>query len=311
MTPAATSLQDFRERTADVEEYLGRVVFTSNREANIQHSILEQILTDEGLADFVPSAPADVDVYRVVTTAGGRNRIDLGDGRKMNLLIRQVANDEQEIVRRVVAETVDSAGRKLDHDGVIDIVFDKQTASAFKRYAPAAGLVPQEAETLADELVAAYQSQRGCVGADRLRSIASRILDKSHGVVLRSTGGVYFVPRDHIGLIDKLERASRKLPGFQVESLKLLDEGDGRQKAMVHTAADSDIASQAARLLKELNDLTAEGGVTDRRRTSLMREFGELQARATAHEELLSAELDQSRIQFAQLQWSLTQVVTS
>lgn len=311
MTPADT-LTDYRERTAQTEEYLGRVVFLSQRETHVPHRELVQFLTDEGLGEYAPtSPPADVDVYRRITSNAKISREPVSDGVYVNLLTRQVANDDNEIVRRLVVEEVDANGRRLSYDGVVDVIFDKVTKRVVRKTVQSNGfdvLVPAIADQVADQILVDYQRLRGMVNGDGLRSVTKTVVDACYGVPLRDTGGVYFTPKASSAPIDALERVAAKLAGCQVDSIRLVDEGQGKQRQMVHTAADSDIAAEAGRLLAEINEL-GDAPVGDRKKTSLLRQYKVLSERAAAHEALLEQNLDQSRIQLAQLDYSITAVV--
>jgi hypothetical protein len=311
MTPAATTLDDYRQRTATTEEYLGRVVMLSQKDTTVDHGDLKVILTDAGLGEFLPSKPADVDVFRRSCTAANRKKVATGtDGVFLNVLVRELTDDDREIARRVVIEEVDGKGKRLSYAGQIDVTFTKASSTAGWHRAP--GYVDdlsQAAVDAAEGIVQSYRANRGRVNADRLRTISTDVLRKSHAVLLRSTGSVYFVPKAHCGLLERLATVAARIDGMQADSLKLIEEGAGVQRRMVQRAADADISEAASKLTAEIRDLVAGGPVSSRRARSLAKEFSRLYEQATAHEDLLEQRLDQSRVRLQQLEYAVKNIV--
>lgn len=314
MTPPATVLSEYRERTSTTDRYLGRIVMMSQREATITQADLAKILAAHDLSNFEPSTAAPADVFRRVSSGAERRREPV-DGQPdlfVNLLIRSLASAGEEIIRRLVVETVDAKGKRLSYDGVIDVEFRKDTNHVTYRQAPDFhGTVPQVAWDVAKEIRNGYAAAIGLVDPDRLRRLTQKIVEACHGVKVRDTGGVYFTPRDHSDLIERLTAAAEKIPGCQVDSIKLVDEGQGKQRDMVQRAADADISAEATRLIIELQHLNRDGAqVSTRKAAAMRRDFLALRERATAHEQLLEQNLDESRIRLGQLEFAISDVIS-
>jgi hypothetical protein len=300
------TLQGYLDRTEDTEDYLGRVVMLSQREMHIAHPVLAAVLERHGLSAYLPGKPSDVDVFRRVTTGAARQRIPVREGVSQNLLVRQVADVETELVRRLIVEEVDEAGRRLSYSETIDVVFDKVRGTAIRRTAPNAYVVPQLASDVADEILATFSQLKGKVNGDGIRSIVNRVVTGCHAVRLRDTGGVYFVPRAHADPLDRLVAAGKELPGCQVDTIKLVDEGDGDQRRMIRDAAEADLSKECRMLMAGIGELTdGNNEIGKRRQATLSASFRQLSAKIAAHEELLEERLQQTRVEFGQLQHAL------
>lgn len=306
---AATAVLDsYRSRTEDLDDYLGRVAICSQRDAKMPFGDLVAVLTDAGLTDFVPRERADVDVFRTVCTKRAKAKVELPDKRTANVLVRPLSDDEHALVRQVVVETLDSNGQRLDYEPVANVAFDRVTNRAVRTYLDGVPTpLPQVVEDIIDGILADYRDGRGVVDSDGLRALALKILEAQHGVSLRSTGSVYFVPKDHCGPVVRLAQAAKKVPGMQVDLLALIDEGDGDQKDMVRRAADDAVSKEAHAILSEIKASRQEGGtpIGKRRMGTMLTQLRQLKARAAAHEELLERQLDESAILLAQLEHTL------
>ncbi len=308
MTDELTRYQAATEKRE--EEILGRIAIASQRDVSIRHTEVEVILARHGLAEFAPGAPSDADLYRRLTSAAKTSRVPLGDGLFGNVLLRQVHDGPVEIVRRVVIEVVDGANQRLEHAQILDVCFVKDQAQVIRRQAEgywnASEQVRNLATSTAASIIGQYSAQRGHVNGDALRSVSKRVIDSCHAISLRSTGSVYFIPRAHTEPLKRLEAAARELPGCQVDTLALLEEGEGHQRDLVRNAAEADLSAQCRRLLEEIGSLTADNTeLSNRRKASLSAEFRQLSARIAAHEELLASTLQQTRIEFTMLQHSV------
>ncbi len=320
-----TDLNHYRAATDTTEEYLGRVVWFSQRERTIAHSTLDTVLTAHGLGKYTPGVPADVDVFRRVTSAAKRTKEPTDrEGVFQNLHVAKLADDDTELVRRFVVEEVDPKGRALAYRECYDLIFDKATGRVTTKeilqlrpdghpiahYQPDYVAPPELATKGVQEARSTFESLRGHVNADALRTIANRIIDGGHAVKLRETGAVYFVPKAHTGELDQLIAAAKQLPGLKVDAIKLTDEGDGAERDRVRSAADDDLSGRCRAMQAELATLAGDQTeVGKRKRESVWRAYRTLAAQISAHEELLQETLQRTQIEFSQLEYSVLQAV--
>lgn len=322
MTPApptppaglGSALQQYRQRTENVEEYLGRVVFTSQRKVYIPFDDIKKVFDDAGLADVCPKVPNNIDVFRSVTTEATRSSVPVPgrDGVTLSVTVKQIYDGELELVRRLIVEELDKKGRRLTFSEGWDLIYDKTTGDVRRRPAPQVPrddithepIIPEIATTVADEILADAVAHRGKVNAARLRTSISKVLERCHAIPLRATGGAHFVTRDESGPLERLIAAARNIPNCQVDVIKLTDEGDGVARDIVRGAAEEALMAQCRKLITEINELDgSEAG--KRRKATLSGEFRRISSAIAAHERLLQETLGNAQMQFGLMQDAL------
>jgi len=285
MTPSV--LHSYIDRIAPDAKLLGRIAWFSVFDTVIAHDELLKLMSSAGVAKgFAPSKPADVDVFRRVTTAAQSKRNENGDGTYSNVLVRDVANDENKVLRRVVIETVDSRGQRLDYYEAYDLAFDRGNQ---RLVTSRLGWRDTVADLLVPDVVAAYNARRGTVNAEALRTLITKVFTAAHATGLRPTGAVYFTPAGQAHLIEGLERLAEMIPTMTVHSLPLVDE-DGRQTEMVRSALIDESATELDAMLAEGRRMLTDG-VSVRRAATLLARGKELRAKAVAYSELLDDNL--------------------
>jgi hypothetical protein len=204
---------------AEPERWLGLVVLYSVADLTASHADLDTLMSSNGLGDFVPRRPGDADVFRRTCSAAQRKRQPI-PGEKdtyANVLIRDVANDAEELIKRMVIETVDGNDRRLDYSPAYDLVFDKTTSTADVRRI-GIGPVDTIADEVAMEILREYERLKGTVDSACIRTVIGRILDACHATSLRPGGGSYFVARQDAETVAALERFAASIPAKDDES---------------------------------------------------------------------------------------------
>jgi hypothetical protein len=257
----------------------------------LRHDDLLDLMESVGLSkSFAPSKPADVDVFRRVTTSAQSKRNENGDGTYSNVLVRDVANDEFQVLRRMVVETVDSGGRRLDYHEAYDLAFDKGNQRLVTTRLSWRDTV---ADRLVPEIVANYNTRRGTVNAEAIRTLISKVFAAGHSTSLRPTGGSYFTPVSHAHLIEALEQLSDFIPTMTIQVIPLVDV-NGRQIEMVRSALADESATELDAMLAEGKKMMTEG-VSVRRAATLLARGKELRAKGHAYSELLDDSLAMMR----------------
>lgn len=266
---------------------LGRIAWFSVFDTTIAHSDLRLHMRTAGIDDsLAPKAPADVDVFRRVTTAAQSKRNENPDGTYSNVLVRDVANDDFKLLRRLVIETVDAAGHRLSYLEAYDIAFDKLTNLMV------VNRISSE-QTVADQIVADtldnYNLRRGTVNAEAIRTLIGRVFDAAKATGLRPTGAVYFTPIAETRYVEALECLADLLPTMTVHSLPLVDE-DGRQAEMVRDAVVDESVVELDAMLAEGKAMLS-GAVSARRAATMLARGKQLRSKAVAYSELLDDNL--------------------
>lgn len=268
---------------------LGRLAWFSVEETTLAHTELLRHIDDVGLGRrFAPKPPADVDVFRRVTTAAKAKRVPNSDGTYSNFLVRDVSTEKTEVLRRLVIETVDAKGHRLSYDEAYDLIFDKETGRVWT--VPLTGQA-----TVADDLVRNVQSdylaQRGTVNADTLRTLTNRVFTAAHATSVRPTGAMYFTPISETPLVDALEALAERIPKMTVHTMDLVDYADAKQAKMVRSAVVDSAVAELDEMMAKGKDLLAEGAITAKRAAVLMSRGKELRAKAVAYSQVLDDNL--------------------
>lgn len=266
---------------------LGRIAWFSVFETTISHQDLLSFMTAAGVDHrFAPNKPADVDVFRRVTSGAQSKRHPNADGTYSNILVRDVSNDEFQVLRRLVIETVDSAGHRLNYTEAYDLVFDKGNSRLVTNKR---SWDTNLADNLVVDIVSNYNARRGTVNAEALRTLIGKVFTAAHAAGLRPTGAVYFTPQADTDKVESLERLAALIPTMTVHSLPLVDE-DGKQAEMVRSAVVDESVTELDQMLAEGKAMLAEG-VSARRAATMLARGKQLRSKAVAYSNLLGDNL--------------------
>ena len=300
-----TELQDYREKTKD-RPFLGEIVWFSARAALIPYSKLKTDLASVGLERHCPSPTAVSDEWRKATSAANRKGVDIGDGKKLNVMVRQLADDDKEIVRSLVVETVDENNVRLDYRESHHVVFEKQREiMVLRRLIPAWEQSP--ADEVAQELQASFNARRGHVDQDTIRALLKNVLVAHKAVTVRETGGVLFVSREHSQVVADLERLADGWSGADLHALPLVDDEVGKQRDMVASGVTSGVFTEVDALMAEVREHKAD--MSKRRSTSIIRRYKEIQARVESYKNLLEDDLGAATDRLQVLGLALPQIL--
>lgn len=285
LTNLPKPLRDF----VDVDQpAYGRVVMYTVADTAYDHGTVLDELDRFGLSAYAPRRPADVDVFRRVSTGAALNRIELPDGTYANVLIRDVTNDGQDdaVVRRVVVETVDSGNEVLDYTEAYDLRFYKDQGRLL--YVPLTG-----DESPADDVVTAirsgYLAKRGTINGDAVRMLLKKTIRENNGIGIRPSGGVFFVPELHSDVVDALHAWSRlHREHVALFSFPLVKQVNGAGEDLLAGAFTNEAVEDCEKLLGEL----MAGAVSDRRLSAIAGEHAAVTKRLSTYQRLLGDRLD-------------------
>jgi hypothetical protein len=182
--------------------FLGHLFWYSISEAHAPRGELLSAMEDAGLEErFAPGeisardafrrATSSLELRKVALDAAAQGRLFGTERRHANLLVRDVRSGGAP-VRQVVREVVDAVGVALDHRVVAQLELSGDRINAFPL---TASLLPEERDLL-DRAEDAFAFAKGHHDAGAVRRVVSCALAECSPVGLRTSGGVYFVPRD-------------------------------------------------------------------------------------------------------------------
>lgn len=279
-----TFLDDYRAAQAD-KPSLGNICWYSVHEGVVPHAQLKAQFDAYGLGRYAPSLSSEADQFRKVTTAA-KTDITLPDGRVAKVMIRPVKGDKEKILRRVVVETVDAAGETLDYEEVWDLEFRQQTRQfivsplSWDRNPVADPLIPAIQQGYADAVL------HGHVNAEGIRSAMKSVIDDHNGILIRPTGGVYFMPRQDLATLDALEQLAAGLERVSLMSVPMPDD-QAKRDTVVEGLTDTTV-TRADKLSEKLAKMLApEGEITERTLASVNTSYKGLRKQLGEYEELL------------------------
>jgi hypothetical protein len=322
-----TTLDEYRNRAADADK-IGSVVMISGRQTLIPLDKVRADLEAEGLGDLAPKPTAVSDLWRKATSAAARKGVEMG-GKRINILIRKLKDDETEIIRSVVIETCDEAGKVLHYEESAHIIFNKETEKMrVRRLVDVGGVADDVIQELRDSFAARLVGGDVTVpdrkrtkvvpgytkDQDDLRSLITVAVKGLSAVPLRETGGVYFVPKAHADKLAAIERVAAKWQGAQCHSLPLIEddpENPDKQKGLVASGVTASVLVDVDALLADLRETRnkANGGkLPDRKAATFIRTAKEIRARVTEYQDLLEDGLDDALTRLQVLEAAMSAV---
>lgn len=267
--------------------FLGRIAWYSVRDVPIAHDTLVQALDNAGLKEFAPRPPSDVDIFRRATKAG-ETTIDQGDGTTAKILVRDVASDKERILRRVVIETVDGNNVRLDYSEAYDLEYRRETGQ-FVTSRRTWTDTPADGAVLDIQHKVATWTAAKMHGSEALRTVLKQVMEKNQGILVRPTGGVYFMPRTNDDALSQAQAFASGREQVTLHTLPLVDTPE--QAQMVEDGLTSTSLKAADEMMRELAEmLRSDGSVTESKLARIVSESKRIRARVQEYKSLLDLE---------------------
>jgi hypothetical protein len=303
------------------------VWFTITDDANVTLQQMETWFRELGLhPGLLPAPPRAVDAFEATTgetkltypldgrpprIKGQRQpRRRVGElQREATLFVAHVRRDAKHgwIERHLVRKVRDEADVKLEYKVKLAwCVFQKDKASTAAAGAGAmeirrddaaiAALDPAERVHI-DEVIAQLEAtfERRCryITGNRLRATVRDIVDKLNAVLLKPSGGVYFIPRQHADTVHALHTLVARFGGDSSFDLLPVPELD-RMRAVVGNAFTRQAKAELDRLAADLATALQANTVDKNVVNALTSRFQEVQKATAEHAELLGTTLSET-----------------
>lgn len=302
-----TTLDDYRTRIQD-RPILGHIAWVTAKQTLVPHAHIKADLEAAGLGHLVPSPTAVSDQWRKAVSAQDRKGVKIGD-KTVNVLVRKLVDNKEEILRSLIVETIDEQGRRIDYSEVAHVSFNKDTQRM-----RIIRLVDsnEQVETVIADLRAAFDARLqhgGCKDQDDLRSLLTKALKDNKAVRANDTGGIYFVPREHADTLAKLEQVAAGWKGTKLHSLPLVDDEDGKQRNMVAEGVRESVLLDVDQLMAEVRE--HKENMSTRRAASIVKRKKEIAARLASYQDLLEDNLADARDRLMFLELSTRTVLAA
>lgn len=274
-----TTLDDYRKKIAGVDpkKIIGSILWfsiagTAHYDAKgarttmpvrVKPEDLEQWFDDLGLdPDFLPPPIKAVDSFRRATSEVSEE-FDTGkQGVTATLMVREVAYDNEQVVRHIVKETKDSRGKKLSYEpqlATLKFLRGGRTSKGLKGTHTVKTTVVDacsakdrpRVEGLIKQAMARYDDLYQYYHADALRAVIRNYVTALNAIAVKPSGGVYFVHTSRQTTVDALHELVKRIgQGCSFHQLPLLDTTD--QREMLTDAFQTEVEDEVRLLLKEI-----------------------------------------------------------
>lgn len=266
----------------------------------VSHKNVVQGLVKVGLGDKqIPPYPRDFDVFRRVCHDAQIKKTPVAGRAGMftnHKLVEVSGRSDQNIVRRIVMETVDNAGHKLDYKQLRDVMFDRDTcAITFAACDDYLADVPT-AKAISEKVQKAFLAQRGMLTSWSVRQFIRQLLTDQGATCVRSGGGVYFLAEANATHVAAVEDFVNGLPGDigEFHSLPLID--DGKQREMIKKAFEAETAGACDDLMIEIREIRKAGKeITQERYGRMVTQYKDLHTKTRDYGSILETTLGETK----------------
>jgi|GEM_PF-1210842 len=222
------------------------VWWTVPERLSVPYAELEKLAEDTGYPKtYLPRRPADKNLWRKATQLGTRGveveppqaKVDevkrqYDVAPQVRVFTRIVSEKEPTLIRHLVRQvTIPTARRKkkqLALDSVAVLEWDREEGTRVRKYKDTKGFLrPEDLDRILADIESRYEHLQTHADAQLVREALRRRLRALYQVILRSSGGVYFIPE---GADPDGEKVAA-LRAF-ITGLKPWVEGDGEPSCM-------------------------------------------------------------------------------
>jgi len=242
--------------TGENEKFLGVLCWQSIGDQSIPAADLTRITEATIGKDYVPSPINASDAFRRATTLVEQKGIGMGNGRKINMLVRDVSpKGEPRIVRQFVRELVDSNNERLEYVPFAQV----ECENGQWKCTPLISVLAEEEQRMTVQAELAYQHELTHHNSRIIRDQAARVLGHARAISVRPSGGVYFVPRSHVADIENLKQFFLELHpyhtnGTRARAWTVPVINTEEQRALVQESLEVLVAQESNTLIADISD---------------------------------------------------------
>lgn len=282
----ASYAQDVKDKA---DAWLGCLVwFTIEVTTHVPYDRMVEMLDEVGLDDAAPRPPKDDDVFRRACTLAESKRNPVpGTDKYENRLVRDVVKEGGFVWKHIVIETVDGNNKRLRFEPVLEVRFNPETSVIETE--PLKNRVPNGAWETEARIRNEFDHWKGAVHDYAVRSLFRDVVLGANAVQVRPSGGVYFVMRERLSPIERLEELAGMM-GITMSVVPLLD--DGKQRDMLRKAFEADTIGEIDKTLTEIDKIMSGPKITTKRFAAMAKRRQELRELTEQYGRLLEDNLN-------------------
>ncbi|NLH00263.1 MAG: hypothetical protein GX491_23150 [Chloroflexi bacterium] len=280
--------------------------YTVPTNLHVTREELEKAFVTSGISTSkMPDPIKPHDVFRRATRKVQRERIPVPTSNNTfyNFLVREIRCDNDEILRYLVAETVDSENAVLTYQEVGAFRFRRTIEQM--HFSPLTSVDP-ELQPLVDGIKSQAEEnfRQGLkyYEGDHIRRMITSMLNDLSPTLVRPSGAVYFVPNKYKEDITAMEVLNKAL-GAEFITLPVIDANNAREMVL-HA-----FKKQTTATIRELTEALKEPNITAYKVGSLMNRAKELLSEVEEYENLLNNKLLDLRSQTEIVQLQMKSVL--
>lgn len=218
-------LKDMIATTENTEGLLGHLFWFSIGTKLINKNDLLELLVQSGIGEeWMPNAIRVSDAFRRATREVQRRRPTSQAGVHQNLLVREVASNNELIQRNIVLETVDQNDKKLNYETKSGIIkLDKKFESLVFEVSD------DDIREVCQEVERNYYLYKDNYSSEHLRALIPKILGSLAPTPMRRNGGIYFIPYTMTGGLTSLVTFINSLEGSESYKVPVVDSKDNEK----------------------------------------------------------------------------------
>lgn len=275
--------------------FLGQLFWFTLPDLKITIEELDELFENANIDKrYLPNAINARDAFRRSTKLIESKRIRLNDGTYINLLVREVTCDSGKVVRHVVRENVDSKNVRLDFKSIVLLQNEGEDIYRYDLES-----LYSEEETLIKNMLDDFKINRNKYTDVHIRSMIMAILFDLNPVVVRPSGGVYFIPVKFGAEITALQQLIIDLGGYCINeknektscfTVPIIDIAE--QREMVKVSLQDQIKDSSNNLIKEIKEIIDKGRkVSEKTATSYVQQAQSLKNMVKEYEDILDMEI--------------------
>lgn len=279
------------------KNFLGRILWYTISELRVTYGQLETAFQNAGIDEkYLPKPISPRDAFRRATKIAEAKRIKLDSDRYLNLLVREVKMTNDEIVRQLVREVVDSKNVRLEYLPVVNMKLESDVKFTAEPIVDRSNLYDNESLALL-KVENEYDRCKDNYDGRQVRNLVQTILSKCDPVAVRPSGGVYFTPEKFADTVQALAVFVKELSEYSVTSersrlwsVPVIDAQEHR--VMVEESLEDQVKNDSQSLVAEMAKML-KGGKTITQKTAeqYIQKVKDLKSLVAKYEDMLQTEI--------------------
>lgn len=295
------------------EAFLGSLLFFSISSADVELATARRQLADLGLStDGLRKNLRPVDAFRKASRDIA-HRFGTLNSVRSELLVRSVGEDTEQAYQRLILERAEfKAGKKrqLVYEKVGELTFTRGRKKSgeyighgveARRTTDYLGVtLTEEEDAWLTESLDTFQARYGHylthLDSHAVRSFVREYIYNLSGVLVKESGGLYFISQEHAADVAKLATWVKAV-GSEFHHLPLLNLAD--QREMILQAFEEETVKEVERLMGEVSTILGDPGRTIEEKTfdSYALKAAELKEKMKEYHQMLGSRADRAALE--------------